>query len=64
MEPAEAGGERREAQMAKEAVDQDWAWDDVRGGYLGEANVAEARCEEVGYMLGKGIWQEVHEDEC
>ena len=46
------------------AADRSWAWDDVHGGYLDELKVAEARREEVGYMMNKGIWREVDEQEC
>ena len=42
----------------------DWAWDDVKGETLDPKKVAEARREEVEYMIMKGVWKEVSVDEC
>ncbi len=46
------------------AMRQGWAWGDVLGGHLGEVKAAEARKEEVGYVVSKGIWREADEEEC
>ena len=49
--------------MAIEAVvgggDDEWAWDDVRGGSLDHEEVRKARREEVDYMKEKGLWEVV-----
>ena len=47
--------------MAIEAVmmNDEEAWDDVRGGWLDREKVREARLEEVGYMERKKLWDEV-----
>ena len=41
-----------------------WAWDDVRSKVLDMALVREARLEEVGYMINKGVWKVVDIAEC
>ena len=41
-----------------------WAWDDVKNKPLDVGKVREARLEEVGYMIRKGIWKEVDIQEC
>ena len=40
-------------------VNDEEAWDDVRGGWLDREKVREARLQEVGYMREKRIWDEV-----
>ena len=40
------------------------AWDDVHGGDLPVKLVREARLEEVGYMVGRNIWEERSVEEC
>jgi hypothetical protein len=39
--------------------EEEWreAWDDVRGGSLKYNGVVEARREEIGYMVKRGIWE-------
>ena len=74
MEEEEARGEKRKAEdeglqeheeaggdgMTVEAVLQnDEAWDDVKGGWLDREKVREARMEEMGYMKRKLLWDDV-----
>lgn len=49
---------------AEEVEDLVGAWDDVNGGDLPVELVKEARMEEVGFMVEKGIWEEVPVGEC
>ena len=42
---------------------EEQAWDDVDGGEIPLSKVAEARGEEVEFMVGKRIWDEVPEKE-
>ena len=42
----------------------EYAWDDVLGGYLEPNLVRAARQEEVDFMQARGIWEESSEEEC
>ena len=44
--------------------DEGQAWDDVHGRVLPTSLVREARLEEVGFMVEKGIWEERPIEEC
>ena len=59
----EAGAEE-EFGIESEDMIGGWAWDDVRDKQLDVEKVREARSEEVGYMIGKGIWKVVDIMEC
>ena len=43
---------------------EEWAWDDVKDKQLDIMKVREVRLEEVNYVVGKGIWEEVDVVEC
>jgi hypothetical protein len=53
----EGGLEYGEWESLEEECDEG-AWDDVNGGSLPEGLVREARQEEVGFMVERGIWEE------
>ena len=61
--PEEAADDELEEEM-DEVHAGGWAWDDVKNKPLDVGKVREARLEEVGYMIRKGIWKEVDIQEC